>query len=191
MPRKPTVRYWSSRKGYCVKVAGVQHQLAAGPDDAPCGPVYLEAIDAFKRLMEKDSLPTAGDGNTVRAVLDAYLQAIEGKRKPGHVPATPRRLQTVLRATRPLAMCRNQTLPLPGDYYRDESGADSRRASSQVGRWTGRNLREQSEGRLQLGRQAATHRPQSAGDDQRAQERHEVQGADTDTGRTYHRAEHG
>jgi hypothetical protein len=35
---KPTVRYWPSRKGYCVKFNGQQHLLMSGPDDAPSGP---------------------------------------------------------------------------------------------------------------------------------------------------------
>ena len=83
MPRKPSVRYWASRKGYCVKVNGVQHLLASGPDDAPSGPTYLVALDEFKRLMEVGNLDTAGDSNTVRVVLNAYLNAIENAVKPG------------------------------------------------------------------------------------------------------------
>jgi integrase len=82
MPRKPSVRYWKSRKGYCVKVGGVQHLLASGPEDAPAGPCYLAALDEFKKLMEFGQLDQAGDSNTVRAVLDGYLQAIEGKVTP-------------------------------------------------------------------------------------------------------------
>jgi integrase len=79
MPRKPNVHYWQSRKGYYVKLHGQQHRLASGPDDSPHGPTYLAAVEEYRKLMEVGSLPTAGDGNTVRVVLDAYLQAIEGK----------------------------------------------------------------------------------------------------------------
>jgi integrase len=60
-------------------VNGIQHLLASGPDDAPSGPTYVLALDGFKRLMEVGNLDTAGDSNTVRAVLNAYLNAV----KPG------------------------------------------------------------------------------------------------------------
>ncbi len=80
---KPSVRYWASRNGYCVKVGGVQHLLASGPDDAPTGPTFLAALDQFKRVLEKDNLDKAGAGNTVRAVLDEYLQRCEGTDAPG------------------------------------------------------------------------------------------------------------
>ena len=83
MPRRPSVRYWSSRKGYCVKVNGTQHLLASGPDDFgtgnPPGPCYLAAQEALKRLLEKGNLDTAGDGNTVRVILDSYLKHAETK----------------------------------------------------------------------------------------------------------------
>lgn len=38
MARKPSVRYWDSRDAYCCEIAGTQHILAKGPDDAPTGP---------------------------------------------------------------------------------------------------------------------------------------------------------
>ncbi|MFL5340275.1 MAG: tyrosine-type recombinase/integrase [Gemmataceae bacterium] len=91
MPRKPSVRYWPSRKGYCVKVNGVQHLLAPGPDDygnpepgsnSQHGPTYLAALDEFKRLMEFGKLDAAGDAKTVCAVLDKYLQSLEGRCRP-------------------------------------------------------------------------------------------------------------
>lgn len=48
--RKPSVRYWPTRKAYCCWLDGVQHTLAAGPDDAPAGPTHLVALDRFRRL---------------------------------------------------------------------------------------------------------------------------------------------
>jgi len=65
-----------------VKVNGTQHLLASGPEDFPSGPTYIAALDAFRKLMESGNLDTAGDSNTVRAVLDAYLQAAETVLRP-------------------------------------------------------------------------------------------------------------
>lgn len=73
--RKPQVRYFESRQAYFTQVAGKQHRLAVGEDDAPAGPTYLKALDAFKRLMERGNLETAGDANTVRAVCLTYMDA--------------------------------------------------------------------------------------------------------------------
>jgi integrase len=82
MPRKPSVRYFPSRNGYYCQYNGKQHRLADGPEDAPAGPVYLAALDAFKALMQLETASQAGDRNTVRVILETYLQHIEGKRKP-------------------------------------------------------------------------------------------------------------
>jgi hypothetical protein len=39
--KKPSVRCWDSRGAYCCWIAGEQHTLAKGPDDASTGPTYL------------------------------------------------------------------------------------------------------------------------------------------------------
>ena len=52
MARKPSVRYWPSRKGYGVTVNGHQYILAVGPDDCPTGPTYIAALGAFPRLTD-------------------------------------------------------------------------------------------------------------------------------------------
>jgi integrase len=77
------VRYFDSRGAYYCQWQGRQHRLATGPNDAPTGPTYLEALEAFKRLMQMGAAGEAGNRNTVRVVLETYLQHIEGKRKPG------------------------------------------------------------------------------------------------------------
>ncbi len=46
--RKPSVRYWDSRGGYCCWIDGQRELLAKGADDAPSGPVYLEALERFR-----------------------------------------------------------------------------------------------------------------------------------------------
>src|SRR5438876_5378830 len=81
MPRKPSVRYFTSRGAYYCQWQNQQHRLATGPDDAPTGPVYLEALAKFKGLLEMGQIDQAGDSNTVRVILEAYLQYIEHKRK--------------------------------------------------------------------------------------------------------------
>jgi hypothetical protein len=53
MARKPSVRYWPSRKGdgsFCV-FQGRQRELALGPDDAPTEPTYLAALAKFQDLL--------------------------------------------------------------------------------------------------------------------------------------------
>jgi hypothetical protein len=53
--RKPSVRYWESRKAYCCWIDGERHFLAHGPDDAPSGPTFLAALDQFKELLSKEA----------------------------------------------------------------------------------------------------------------------------------------
>ncbi|HKI30345.1 MAG TPA: hypothetical protein VKA46_00540 [Gemmataceae bacterium] len=79
MPRKPTVCYFASRNAYYCQHGGKRHRLADGPDDAPDGLNSLAALDAFKQLMQMGSVQTAGDRNTVRVVLETYLQHAKGK----------------------------------------------------------------------------------------------------------------
>lgn len=82
MPRgkKPSVRYWDSRHGYCTTIAGVQHLLARGPDDAPTGPTYLEALGTFRKLLslEKDK---GTDDYLVSALLNQYRAHLKTTRK--------------------------------------------------------------------------------------------------------------
>jgi integrase len=82
MPRRPQVRYYPSRGAYYYQVDGVKHRLAAGPDDRPSGPTFLAALDRYKQLLEAGAVGTAGDANTVRVVLDAFLQAAERRVRP-------------------------------------------------------------------------------------------------------------
>jgi integrase len=85
MARKPQVNYFKKRKAYYTQVNGKQHRLATGPDDAPNGPTYLEAVKAFGRLLEMGNVHRAGGGNKVGVILAKYLQHLEGARKPATV----------------------------------------------------------------------------------------------------------
>jgi hypothetical protein len=60
VPRRPSVRYFPSRGCYYCQVNGKQHRLATGPDDAPHGPTYLAAFEAFNQLLQSagDTSPT-------------------------------------------------------------------------------------------------------------------------------------
>src|SRR5262245_56368332 len=54
MPRTPTIRYWSSRKGggFFTTIKGTQEELALGPNDkAINGPTYQRACRVFLNLM--------------------------------------------------------------------------------------------------------------------------------------------
>lgn len=79
--RKPQVRYWNSRGGYCCTISGTQHLLAAGADDAPTGPVYLAALTRFRELLELESVNHAGDRNSVAVLAEAYCRWVESHRK--------------------------------------------------------------------------------------------------------------
>jgi len=82
MARKPSVRYWESRRAYMCWFRGRQRKLAEGPEDSPTGPTYLEALDNFKSLMAGLA---KGYQPTVREVLETYLRHISVKKKSGTV----------------------------------------------------------------------------------------------------------
>lgn len=82
MPRgkKPSVRYWESRGGYGSTIAGAQHVLARGPDDAPTGPTYLEALDRFRKLLSLEQ-DKGTDHYLVAALLNQYRAHLKATRK--------------------------------------------------------------------------------------------------------------
>jgi integrase len=75
--RKASVRYYASRGAYFTHFEGDQIRLAVGPDDAPKGPTYLAALEAFRQLMQVNTADTADQANTVRVVVDLYGQHLE------------------------------------------------------------------------------------------------------------------
>jgi len=87
MARRPQARYYSSRKGggYFATVDGTLHELALGPDDAPTGPTYLEALGRFKEILQLGGVEKAKDANTVRVVLETYMKHIATRKKEGTV----------------------------------------------------------------------------------------------------------
>lgn len=93
MARKPSVSYWSSRKAYGCWYHGVQHILAIGPDDAPAGPTYVAALKQFTAILQTQNAANAKDDNTVRVVLESYLQFLHssGKRKASTIRIRTRR----------------------------------------------------------------------------------------------------
>jgi integrase len=80
--RKPSVRYWDSRKAYCCWIAGERHFLAYGPDDAPTGPTYLAALDQFKKLLSKEA-NKGTDDYLVSSLLNQYRAYLRSTRKSG------------------------------------------------------------------------------------------------------------
>jgi integrase len=84
MPRgpKPTVRYWKSRKAYACWIGEDRHFLARGPDDAPGGPTYLEALDKFRKLVAQDD-KVGTDDYLVSALLNQYRAHLKTTRKSG------------------------------------------------------------------------------------------------------------
>ncbi len=79
---KPSVRYWKSKKAYGCSIAGDQHFLARGPDDAPNGPTYLEALDRFRRLVAQDD-GKGTDDYLVSALMNQYRAHLKATRKSG------------------------------------------------------------------------------------------------------------
>lgn len=82
MARRPQVRYFPSREGYYCQLNARQHKLASGPNDAPTGPCYLDALRKFTKLLSLSTADARKDDNTVRVVLEHYLNHVEGRRRP-------------------------------------------------------------------------------------------------------------
>lgn len=79
---KPSVRYWKSRKAYACWIGETRHFLARGPDDAPNGPTYLEALDRFRKLVAQDA-SKGTDDYLVSALLNQYRAHLKATRKSG------------------------------------------------------------------------------------------------------------
>src|SRR5262249_59323118 len=68
--------------GYCTTFRGQQHILAAGPDDAPTGPTYLAALEAFRQTLQLETADQAGGKNTLRVVAERFLSWCQVNKKP-------------------------------------------------------------------------------------------------------------
>lgn len=80
--RKPSVRYWDSRGGYCAWISGKRELLAKGPKDDPRGPTYLEALGRFKKLLSMEA-DKGTDDYLVSALLNQYRIHLHESRKSG------------------------------------------------------------------------------------------------------------
>src|SRR4051812_31793188 len=78
--RKPSVRYWESRGGFCAWVNGRRELLAKGPDDAPKGETYLAALDRFKKLLALEA-DKGTDEYLVSSLLNQYRMHLKSTRK--------------------------------------------------------------------------------------------------------------
>ncbi len=87
MARRPQARYYASRKGggYFATFNGKLYELALGPDDAPTGPTYLAALERFREILTLGGVAREGAQNSVRVVLETYMQHIATRKKPGTV----------------------------------------------------------------------------------------------------------
>ena len=82
MSKKPSVRYWASRKAYCCEIRGTQHILAKGLNDASTGPTYLAALDRFKKLLALEA-DKGTDDYLVSSLLNQYRIHLHDTRKSG------------------------------------------------------------------------------------------------------------
>jgi hypothetical protein len=90
--KKPSVRYWDSRGGYCCWIKGEQHMLARGPKDDPTGPTYLAALDQFRKLLALEA-NRGTDDYLVSTLLNQYRVHLKATRKsavPGVFEVTAR-----------------------------------------------------------------------------------------------------
>lgn len=78
--KKPSVRYWASRRAYCCWIGTVQHTLSKGEDDRPSGPTYLAALDQFRKLMALET-DKGTDDYLVSALLNQYRAHLHATRK--------------------------------------------------------------------------------------------------------------
>ncbi len=78
--KKPSVRYWDSRGGYCCWIGKDQHLLAKGPKDDPIGPTYLKALDRFRKLLSLET-DKGTDDYLVSSLLNQYRTHLHATRK--------------------------------------------------------------------------------------------------------------
>lgn len=78
--KRPSVRYWKSRGGYCCWIGKDQHILAKGKEDAPTGKIFLAAHARFKKLIEQEENKGANE-YLVSALLNAYRVHLNANRK--------------------------------------------------------------------------------------------------------------
>lgn len=79
---KPSVRYWESRGAYCCWIGSTRHFLARGPDDAPSGPTYTEALQKFLKLIALDA-NKGTDDYLLSSLLNQYRAHLKATRKSG------------------------------------------------------------------------------------------------------------
>lgn len=82
MAKKPSVRYWNSRKAYCCEIDGTQHILAKGPNDGPKGPTYREATARFSKLISMEA-DKGTDDYLVSSLFNQYRVHLHATRKSG------------------------------------------------------------------------------------------------------------
>jgi integrase len=80
--RKPSVRYWESRGGYCCWIDGRRELLASGPKDAPRGPTFKAANARFMKLLAQDA-DKGTDDYLVSSLLNQYRAHLHKTRKSG------------------------------------------------------------------------------------------------------------
>jgi hypothetical protein len=82
MAKKPSVRYWASRKAYCCEIDGTQHILAKGPNDGPRGKTYLAAVARFSKLVSMEA-DKGTDDYLVSSLLNQYRIHLHATRQSG------------------------------------------------------------------------------------------------------------
>jgi hypothetical protein len=139
--KKPSVPYGDSPGGYYCWIGPTQHRLAIGPDDAPIGPIYLEALDRFRKLVALET-DKATDDYLVLALMNQYratygealaLEAgalerhVEGTRWHTHSSRCVRGIASLSLDCRRLSMWKPLTLVTVGanSSYTLELGRDS------------------------------------------------------------------
>lgn len=93
MPRRPSVRWFETRKAYYCQHKKKQYRLGDGPDDFPDGPNYKAAIQAWLAILNLDHAGERKDRNTFRVVAELYLQHIETRRRASTLRIKKRYLQ--------------------------------------------------------------------------------------------------
>lgn len=82
MPRRSSIRYFTSRGGYYTQFQKRQYPLAQGPDDYPDGPTYKAARQAFDAIFEAEAAPSKGEQNPVRVICNMFLTWAESRIRP-------------------------------------------------------------------------------------------------------------
>src|SRR5262249_48743428 len=143
MARRPSVRYWPTRKAYCCWFKGKQYMLAEGADDYPDGPTHHAALSKCGQITIFPAATTAGDSNPLRVVVELYFRHCIAVKSPETTAVIRRHLAAFVDAVDPEGIVPVSTLqPYKVNAWLDDMRQPRKiRKDRRVTRWTSGTVR--------------------------------------------------